>query len=129
MQKLNEMWFIFSKPNTCPECRDSVTTNDLRPIFFNYAPLIDNEQTYINDLETEIISTANKYQRVRLQNIKLKNDFSNQMREKDIENQKLQDAVLKLKHDLHKLKHDLQKHGHDLQKYQKLEKAHRARSK
>lgn len=67
---------------------------------------MDDTQTYIDDLNTEIMAIADKMQRAVLQNMKLKNDFSNQLREKDNENHKLQATVHELKHELQKLKSD-----------------------
>lgn len=77
---------------------------------------MDNMETYNEDLESEIIATANKMQRVKLQNMKLKNDFANQLREKDNEIHKLKldfsnqlrekdNVISKLK-----LKYDMQNH-------------------
>lgn len=109
-------WLFFSQAKTCPECRGNVTANDLRPIYFNFVPMMNNMETYNEDLESEIIATANKMQRVKLQNMKLKSDFANQLREKDNEIHKLKldlsnqlrekdSVILKLK-----LKCDMQNH-------------------
>lgn len=70
---------------------------------------MDDTQTYIDDLNTEILAVSDKMQRSVLQNLKLKNDFSNQLREKDNENHKLLATVRELKQELQKLKSGQQK--------------------
>lgn len=100
-----------------------MTVNDLRRIFFNFAPSIENTQAYIEVFEKEIIAKVNKNQRIKLQNMKLKNDLS----EKDNEIQRLIHDQKKLKNDfsnklsqkdieIHKLKHELHKLMNDLPK-------------
>lgn len=112
-----------------------MTINDLRRAYFNFAPSIDNMQTYIEDLKTEIISTANKYQRVKLENMELKNDVSNQLKEKDNEIMKLREKHSEMKeklnenHKLQELVRELQRELHTHQHDKKMKKAQRVRTK
>lgn len=109
--KLKLFDLFFSQADTCPECREMVAAKDLRRIYFNFSPMMDSMQTYIDDLNSEIMNIANKLQHVKLQNMKLKNDCSNQLREKDNEIHKLQEFKIK----------------HELQKYQKIKKVPKPR--
>lgn len=57
-------------------------------------------QTHIDSLNTEIILKANELHIAKLQNLKIKNECSNQLREKDCEIQRLNEKLKKMKHKL-----------------------------
>lgn len=83
---------------TCPECRfEPVTMDSVRRIYFNISSVTDNVQTYVDDLNAEIIAKANKLQLVKLQNKQIKHECSNQIKEKDYQIQKLNEKIKKLK--------------------------------
>lgn len=64
-------------------------------------------QTYVDGLNDEIITKANKLQMANLQIKQLKHECANKLREKDYEIQRLHDKIKKSKSKLMKLRNSI----------------------
>lgn len=100
-----------SEPRSCPECRQSVTMAQTRRIYFNLSTTIDNVQVYVEQLDQLVMAKNNKLHMATMQIEKLKSEWTNKLREKDYEIQRLYD---KLKHreqdyEVHKLHAKIEK--------------------
>lgn len=62
-------------------------------------------QTYVDDLNVEIVTKANKLQMVQSQLKQMELECANQLREKDCEIQMLHDKIKKIKLKLRELRH------------------------
>lgn len=107
--------FISSPSSTCPECRDIVNINDLRRIYFNFAPGWDNMQTYSQYLEQEMDKKALKFESMKREHLRLIADHKDAMGKKDDEISEIKmqttnrlrekdDEIRKVKNELQKLK-------------------------
>lgn len=97
LMPINNENFSQIASKTCPECREPITMESIRRIYFHLSCVADSMQTYVDDLNAEIIAKANKLQLVKLQNKQIKHECTNQIREKDFEIQRLNEKVKKLK--------------------------------
>lgn len=84
-----------SEPKSCPECRQPVTMTQTRRIYFNLSSTIDNVQNYVEYLDQLITTKNSKLHMATMQLEKLKSEWTNKLREKDYEIQRLYE---KLKH-------------------------------
>lgn len=84
-----------SEPKSCPECRQPVTMTQTRRIYFTLSTTVDNIQNHLEFLDQVILNKNSKLHMATMQLEKLKSEWTNKLREKDYEIQRLYE---KLKH-------------------------------